>query len=263
MHGKNEVRPVEIGDGTHLQIREVWYTIQGEGPFVGCPAIFIRLTGCNLRCHFCDTVWDDDKDPYMHHKDIVQKVLNLRELHAGCSLVVLTGGEPMRQNLSKLLSELDRSDFDVQIETAGTYWQPCVSEDRYVTLVCSPKTAHVHPKIMEWCKNWKYVIRKGEVDGTDGLPAYPTQVIDPLVILNTPVDSLEAFKAEMDKLAPYQTKYGAPARPPERRDVTVWLSPCDEGDPAKTQENIQLVGALCLEFGYRAQIQLHKAMNLP
>jgi 7-carboxy-7-deazaguanine synthase len=261
MHGQNKVRPLDPGRGEFLQVQDIWYTIQGEGPYFGCPAIFIRLTGCNLRCHFCDTKWDDENDPQMDYHDVVQKVRNLSQANAGCALVVITGGEPLRQNLSQLLGLLEECAFTVQIETAGTYWQDALLMDN-VTIVCSPKTKFVHPKIQRHCDEWKYVIRNGEIDDVDGLPAYFTQIKDPLVILQKPIYTLPGFQASLDELGPLNDKYGAPARPPERENVTVWLSPCDEGDDKRTAVNVQLVGKLCLEHGYRAQVQLHKIFGV-
>lgn len=68
MFGQNTPRRRESGG--LLQVQDVFYTIQGEGPFAGRTAVFIRLTGCNLRCWFCDTVWGDDSDVYQEPAQI-------------------------------------------------------------------------------------------------------------------------------------------------------------------------------------------------
>ena len=56
MHGNNAIRKQELREDGALQVHELFYTLKGEGMFVGHPAIFIRLTGCNLACTFCDTI---------------------------------------------------------------------------------------------------------------------------------------------------------------------------------------------------------------
>jgi 7-carboxy-7-deazaguanine synthase len=270
MHGQNKVRPSELSDGSRLQVHEIWRTIQGEGPFFGMPAYFVRLTGCNLRCHFCDTVWDDDNDGYKTAEQIINEIVDqgTKEKN-GTNLIVLTGGEPCRQNLSKLIEAAGRRNFQVQVETAGTYWQACLAYEN-VTIVCSPKTKHVHPMIQKMCKHWKYVTRVNETNEHDGLPARATQLINPDVLDEnllannaSPEQAFDKFASVTEEYFSLYDKYGAPARPPSGSDITVWLSPCDEGDAVRTEANVKLVGALCMKFGYRAQVQLHKLLQLP
>lgn len=288
MHGQNKLRPRE--SSPLLQVQDIWPTIQGEGPFSGMPAIFVRLTGCNLACTFCDTKWDDDNDPRMTADAIYSRIheINYKEKHVTAKpeitdywfehkLVVLTGGEPARQDLTeliKMLVEGGTDSYNVQIETAGTYWQDIFAHPK-VTIVCSPKTKHVHPKIMEHCKHWKYVIQAGYINIYDGLPAGCTQ--------NVTLDMVKKFIApdlhdlaeqEFKDRAPEQgpglytmvtgnSRFGAPARPPDRKDITVWLSPCNEGNPERNRLNMVAVGKLCMKFGYRAQVQLHNFLELP
>ena len=72
------------------KINEIFYSIQGEGFHAGTPAIFVRFSGCNLKCSFCDTKHEEFK--YMNDEDILQ------EIHSyPCRFVILTGGEPMQQ----------------------------------------------------------------------------------------------------------------------------------------------------------------------
>lgn len=266
MNGTNKLRPYESPDkGQSLQVQDIWYTLQGEGPFSGTPAIFVRLTGCNLACTFCDTQWDDEQDrvlPVLSHqpnvdeqKGICELIFDIRcEANDHPNLVVLTGGEPCRQDLSILIPKLTDEGYQVQIETAGTYWQECLN-DPSVTIVCSPKTQHVHPKIMEYCNHWKYVIQSDKIDLADGLPSWCTQI---------PPRELWTI-GDLESQGHKISKYGEPARPPDRKGITVWLSPCDEGSgrEAETKQNHLKVGSLCLQFGYRATIQLHKVLELP
>ena len=59
MFGKNPIRKAEKGDGSVLQIQEIFPTVQGEGPHTGVPSVFVRLGGCNLACSFCDTEFEN------------------------------------------------------------------------------------------------------------------------------------------------------------------------------------------------------------
>jgi 7-carboxy-7-deazaguanine synthase len=234
MHGLNVLRGYDSkSDGNKIQVHKIFRTIQGEGPFSGMPAIFVRLSGCNLRCTFCDTVWDDENDLYLDAELLARLIKE--SMKKPDELVVLTGGEPCRQPLHLLLAHL--GDVPVQIETAGTYWQECLSYAN-VTLVCSPKTMHVHPKIKDYCDHWKYVILAGGTSEADGLPNISTQP--------------ESETRNM----------GTPCRPPERDGVTIWLSPCDEENEADNRENRMEVGRLALQHNYRAGLQVHKYLEL-
>ena len=131
MFGQNPKRSALFTDGTSLEIKNIFKTIQGEGPFVGMPAIFIRLGGCNLACTFCDTDFEDFT--MLKVDDIVTQV---KELADNIKLVVITGGEPFRQPIELLCDKLIQLGFMVQIETNGTLYRN-ISEK--VHIVCSPK----------------------------------------------------------------------------------------------------------------------------
>jgi organic radical activating enzyme len=214
------------------------------------PAVFIRFSGCNLRCHFCDTEWNDETDKSYTVEDLMcvldDKLRPHKQMDVHQPLVVLTGGEPARQNLGDLVRELIALGVTVQIETAGTYWWDWM---KLCTIVVSPKTRHVHPKVHEHAKHWKYIIRHCEVDKIDGLPSMPTQVTGPMSTAN---------------LVYHMAKYGAPARPDflKSSDATIWLSPCDEGDEEINKLNRNAVRDICLLYGYRAQLQIHKILGV-
>lgn len=132
MFGKNPKRPAINGDGHILAIQEIFATFQGEGPFAGWPAVFIRLGGCNLACDFCDTEFESFYDkPLENILQTVQALAgNVRKL------VVITGGEPFRQPITPLCEALLAAGFNVQIETNGTLYRPVPDA---VSIVCSPK----------------------------------------------------------------------------------------------------------------------------
>jgi len=92
------IQPIEksvFDEEGRLNVVKVWSTIQGEGPFTGTPAVFVRLAGCNLQCPLCDTNYTTNRKLRSAEEvaDLVQSE------HSKTSLVVLTGGEPFRQNV--------------------------------------------------------------------------------------------------------------------------------------------------------------------
>ena len=117
MFGNNLKLPFEKGDGTYLKVHSIFETIQGEGPYSGYQAIFIRLSGCNLACEFCDTEFDDYSILEIH--DILKKIKSFEQINP---LIVITGGEPFRQNISQLCKLLIINNFKIQIETNGTLY---------------------------------------------------------------------------------------------------------------------------------------------
>jgi len=98
-----------------LKVNEVFYSLQGEGLRTGQASVFVRLSGCNLHCEFCDT--DHSRYTEMTDDDILDVV---REVGGPCRWVVLTGGEPTLQPIGGLIETLHRHGYKVQLETNGT-----------------------------------------------------------------------------------------------------------------------------------------------
>lgn len=230
MFGQNEIMKKDHGDGQTLRIVKgsPFLTVQGEGPYSGHAAVFIRLHGCHLRCSFCDTNFDDPTDPIINLYDLQRAV---KTIQYNAKLAVITGGEPLRQNVVPLAIVLaERLGVKVQIETAGTFWLNGL--EQYADIVCSPKTPTIHPMIYERAKAFKYVISTSmQFDGC--VPITATQ-----------------SGARPARLA--LPRIGAP----------VYLSPMDEGDEAKNKANRRLVGQLAIEYGVIAGLQVHKFLEL-
>ncbi len=155
MFGQNPIRPPEKGDGSLLQVQEIFYTFQGEGPFAGYPSVFIRLGGCNLACSFCDTEFESFAEWQL--PDLMAEVKKLRSM---ANLVVITGGEPFRQPIEKLCEALIAEGFTVQIETNGTIYR-LVPEG--VHIICSPKSSHgryypVREDLLQKISAFKFII---------------------------------------------------------------------------------------------------------
>jgi len=99
-----------------MKINEIFYSIQGEGNWTGFPNIFIRTTGCNLRCSFCDTKYAYYKGKEMNVKEILEKIGKFP-----CRYICITGGEPLLQkDVINLIDELLKKRYKVSIETNGS-----------------------------------------------------------------------------------------------------------------------------------------------
>ncbi len=99
-----------------LRITEIFFSIQGETSKIGLPTVFIRLTGCPLRCQYCDTSYAFYGGEVMLFEDIIHRVTKFN-----CKDVCVTGGEPLAQASSKkLLKDLADLDFQVSLETGGS-----------------------------------------------------------------------------------------------------------------------------------------------
>lgn len=237
MFGKNQVSGSFNETGEQLLINEIFYTIQGEGPDSGRTAIFIRLSKCNLRCYFCDTEFETGVEGPL--QAVIDNVLELAG-GTNCRLVVITGGEPLLQNIVPLVRRLNGFGFQCSVETAGTTYYPELSEVFHPLrafagnlIVCSPKTPKVHSRIEELVGAWKYVVKDGEGDQW-GLPTKSTQVPGR--------DAVVFF----------------PAQP----SVDIYISPMDEQQLGPNERNTNWARDVCLKHGYRLSLQVHKLIGV-
>ncbi len=117
-----------------LVVNEIFHSIQGESSTAGRPCVFIRLTYCNIRCSYCDTAYAFEEGSEMSFDEILRTVGGY-----GCTLVEVTGGEPlMQENTPALLRRLCDEGYEVMLETGGTL--PVASLDprvrRIIDLKC-------------------------------------------------------------------------------------------------------------------------------
>jgi 7-carboxy-7-deazaguanine synthase len=99
-----------------LTVNEIFYSIQGESVYAGLPCVFVRLTGCNLRCRYCDTRYAFDEGNAMSVAQIVDQVATF-----GCHRVEITGGEPLVQNDTPALVDALLGDgYRLLMETNGS-----------------------------------------------------------------------------------------------------------------------------------------------
>lgn len=132
-----------------MRIAEIFYSIQGEGELTGVPSVFIRTSGCNLRCTWCDTKYASwrPEGEQISVKDLLKEVARHPARH-----VVLTGGEPMlAQETHELAERLRHVGYHITIETAGTVAPDGIACD---LASLSPKLANSTPQAGEISAEW-------------------------------------------------------------------------------------------------------------
>lgn len=224
---------VASADGK-LSVHSIFYTIQGEGPFCGTPAVFIRLAGCNLQCPGCDTDYTVGR-----HDKSVDDIVSAVTWQMGPGLVVITGGEPFRQDLEALITRLGNLGFYVQIESNGTLPPPSVVWNHNTSvrsgayLVISPKTGKINPVALAAACALKYVGEAGDLAEDDGLPNHALR------------------HSANPRLA----------RPPAGWNRPIYLQPMDSKDEGCNQANLNACVSACMSRGYILQLQIHKLIG--
>jgi 7-carboxy-7-deazaguanine synthase len=227
------IQPIEKSDQREdgsVEVHSIFYTIQGEGPLTGHPAVFVRLAGCNLQCPACDTEYTSKRE-LMTPEEIVRRVAKLVQ---SPRLVVITGGEPFRQNISLLTLMLGDHGYSTQVETNGTLPPPS-GMDLETMIVVSPKAGKVNLDTAGRANAWKYVLDHRSVDPDDGLPI----------------------------LALDHSAKPRVARPVQDFPVgAIYVQPMDAQDVMINYKNQQAVVKTCMRYGYTLQLQTHKLLNM-
>jgi len=221
-----------------MRINEIFHSIQGEGKLAGVPSVFVRTTGCNLRCTWCDspsTSWEP-----VGEKMSLDGILD-RLADFACTHVVLTGGEPMlAEGVEELTRRIRDGGYHLTIETAATIWKDVVCDLASI----SPKLSNSTP----WDR-----------DGGRRAEAHERQRIN--------LDTVRRFMA----LCEYQLKFvvDTPTDVPEidalvlRLDAVepsnVLLMPQGVTDP-ELAERGRWVAEICKQRGYRFCPRLHVAL---
>jgi organic radical activating enzyme len=150
-----------------MKVLEVFYSIQGEGRYMGVPVVFVRTSGCPIQCDFCDTKdsWDGSKGYETDAKHLIQDIMRASPR---CKTVVITGGEPtIQSDLYNIAESLKYEGFDVHLETSG--WRD-ISRGYFSWVVCSPKEKN-NFRIAKGCDELKYVVNT-KSDLSKMIPAY-------------------------------------------------------------------------------------------
>ena len=145
------------------KVNEIFHSIQGEGVYSGVPCDFIRMQGCDVGCSFCDTKysWDMEGGQTLTIGDIISKMSNAK-------MVVITGGEPLMQDLSKLTYELRLNGKYIALETSGCVGKPNLAAV-FDWIVVSPKfhvvASRFNPEIIYHAHELKFLIgRERDID---------------------------------------------------------------------------------------------------
>ena len=232
---KRNLRP----DGL-LEVHSVFKTIQGEGPFTGQSAVFVRLAGCNLQCPGCDTEYTLNSS---ESATLPSLILSAVKSYNTEGLVVITGGEPFRQNIQPFVSLLLSAGYTVQIETNGTlappniaFYELCsrnLNERNKCFVVCSPKTGKVNAELLPVICAYKYVMSYNSVQ-SDGLP---------MLALNHSANPCVA-------------------RPPIGFTGPVYLQPCDSKSDELNKLNLKACIKSVMDNGFTLQLQTHKLIGM-
>jgi 7-carboxy-7-deazaguanine synthase len=238
-------QPADDVDGAALPVNELFYSLQGEGKLTGTPSVFVRTSGCNLRCWFCDsyhTSWEPTHAT-MSVDDIVEEV----QSHDDADHVVLTGGEPLvHDEAVTLLERLADLGYHTTVETNGT-----IHRDAPIDLASiSPKLASSTPSPEkdpkgdgEWAD--RHEDRRIDLDALSTLvDDYDAQL---KFVVTGPDDMPEIESLLSDVRAAASTRI---------LDSDVLLMPegstRDELDTRRTE-----VADLAMEYGYRYTPRLH------
>lgn len=225
-----------------LEVVDVWPTIQGEGPFAGQRAVFVRLAGCNLQCPWCDTDYTTNRQE-VTHEDLVGVIKKFGVVQN--DLIVISGGEPFRQSTSLVVfvQRLLNEGFRVQIETNGSMAPLPMVDWGYlpvdkVMIVCSPKGS-INKHMIPLIGAYKYVLTDGKVSAEDGLP-------DEVLGNNTTAISRPIFNRD----------HGRPK-------VPVYVQPMDEENPEANARHLRVTIESVMKFGYILCLQVHKICGMP
>ncbi|QQM14097.1 putative queuosine biosynthesis protein [Vibrio phage pVco-14] len=225
--------PKHDDDFGRVLLHSIFPTIQGEGIFAGHPATFVRLAGCNLQCPACDTEYT--QGAALTHPNHVADLVALNT--APNKLVVITGGEPLRQNIDDLVSVLIARGFTVQLETNGslpltdqlTYLKEW-AHDRF-KIMCSPKL-RIHAQIAPYVDAWKYVLDFRQINVENGLPTHALEL------------------------------KGTVSYPPHDCDQPIYLQPLDSYDLELNSKHLEAVTKSCMKHGYILCLQQHKIIDV-
>ncbi|UCC38402.1 MAG: 7-carboxy-7-deazaguanine synthase QueE [Candidatus Aminicenantes bacterium] len=138
-----------------LKITEIFSAIQGEGRRQGEPTLFVRFSGCNLKCSFCDTKYAWNKGREYSISQVLEKIKKLRKSYPA-QWVCLTGGEPLLQDVKELVKSLKREKFKVQVETNATVFRPLPVD--WYSISPKPNKYYSRPEYKDKAKEVKIVL---------------------------------------------------------------------------------------------------------
>jgi len=290
MFGTNEIigkKYFKDAPADSLFVTSMFFTLQGEGPYAGLPALFIRLAKCNLDCSFCDTFFDDGD--WMTFDQIESKMysaindywnnqsktsptwaVNGMNDYPGVVLV-MTGGEPLLQdNISAFMSRQLQHFKAVQVESNGI---PVTDVPQGVTLVCSPKCMEKEGRavkyfapsktILDRADCLKFVMSSDPDSPYNNVPEWahewkrnnPTKEVycSPMNVYNSFPQKIKLLQAEKGTITMA-----------ERSTVDEVISFWEPGllNLTANQANHEYTGRYCIEHGFKLNLQKHLYASL-
>ena len=288
MFGKNEI----VGEkyfqdaGEKLFVTSIFYTLQGEGPYRGEPAVFVRLAKCNLACSFCDTFFDDGDwltieeidarieqtiSDYFKGNVPVWAQFDAAENGSKRDMVlVVTGGEPMLQkNLVPFLEYMNQRFAKTQIESNGTIVQDIPSD---TTLVVSPKCSEKHgvavkylaprPEMLARANCLKFVMNADLESPYSSVPDWAhdfrRQTGNPVFVSPMNIYNSEPMKSKQLRANKNQISIE------ERSTVDEVISFWEEGllNMPENQKNHEYAARYCSQHGFILNLQIHLYASL-
>ncbi|WP_435335747.1 7-carboxy-7-deazaguanine synthase QueE [Haloarchaeobius sp. TZWWS8] len=247
----SEARPGDDTDADgDLPINELFYSLQGEGTLAGVPSVFVRTSGCNLRCWFCDsyhTSWEPTH-AWMDVEEVVAEV----ESYEQADHVVITGGEPLIHDATAdLLRELDERGYHTTVETNGT-----IVPDAPIDLASiSPKLANSTPTPETTRDDGQSV----PADGWEERHEANRIDLDALATLVETYDHQLKFvvtcSEDMEEIEDLVDHIRDAASVPVR-DEDVLLMP-EGATRERLEQTRETVAELAMEYGYRYTPRLH------
>ena len=285
MFGKNEIVGQKYFDkaGDKLFITSVFFTLQGEGPYRGEPAVFVRLAKCNLACSFCDTYFDggdwltvdeiNDKIEAAIAQQFDGEIPTWAEYAPMLGIkremvLVITGGEPMLQkNLVPFLQEMNRQFRNTQIESNGTVWQNIPDE---TTLVISPKCLEKDGRAVKYLQPNKQVLERADclkfvmsAEQDSPYSEIPKWALDYQFDKQIFVSPMNIYNREPQKSKQMRSKKNDISLE-ERSNVDEVISFWEEGllDMPANQKNHEYTARYCMKNGLVLNLQLHLYASL-
>jgi organic radical activating enzyme len=278
MFGRNSIVGQKYFDnaGDKLFVTSIFYTLQGEGPYRGEPAVFVRLAKCNLACSFCDTYFDGGD--WLTYDELEHRVFAAVMDYFDDTIpdwfnhkvgLVITGGEPMLQkNLGTFLKQIEDRFAWTQIESNGTVWQEL---PEFTTLVCSPKCLEKNGKpvkylqpnkeMMDRADCLKFVMNADPDSPYSSIPDWAHEYaaqgkhvfISPMNIYNREPQKSKQLRSQKNDIGME-----------ERSAVDEVISFWEEGllDMGENQKNHEYAAQYCAKNGFTLNLQIHLYASL-
>lgn len=295
MFGTNEIigkKYFKDAPKDSLFVTSMFFTLQGEGPYAGMPALFIRLAKCNLTCSFCDTFFDDGE--WMTFDQIDNKMFDtIREYWVNQGkevpewaiprfdrpqprfsfpniVLVMTGGEPLLQeNITSFMHDQLKTFKAVQVESNGI---PDTEVPYGVTLVCSPKCLEKDGKAVKYLAPSKTILQRADclkfvMTAEEGNPYHtvPDWALDwkfntGREIYCSPMNVYNDFPQQIKLLRAEKGVITMAERSTVDEVISWWEK--DLLNMPKNEDNHKYVGQYCMQHGLRMQMQMHLFASL-